>query len=122
MVTVDDGDGLGKAMAQDEEEIEVNGDFARHVSRLWGLDRVLWKICLILLATVVLLVLAVPVGGPVLAAYAVAGSPVVGILGAKTAAAAVGIAAAGGGVRVLEKLKGYRLEQINDTHIILYRK
>ena len=121
MVTVEDSDGLGKAMKQGEDTIEVKGALAGHISRMWGMDRVLWKICLILLATVVLLVLALPAGSPVMM-QAVAASPAAGILGTKTAAAAVRIAVAGGGISILGKLKDYRLKEMNERHIILHRK
>ena len=121
MITVEDSDGLGKAMKQGEDTIEVKGNLAGHISRMWGMDLVLWKICLILLATIVLLVLALPIGEPMML-HAVAVSPVAGILGIKTAVVAVKIAVAGGGIGALGRLKDYKLKKFSERHIILHRK
>lgn len=123
-MTVKDEKTLGEALEGDEEEIKIEGNLASKVRRIWYLDKTLWYVCFACLAIAIAALLMVPAAlGGTMAVSMVAGTPAAVIMGVPTASSAVLTAVAGGGIKVLRRLRcGYRLEQIGDDFIILYKK
>ncbi|TSA85757.1 hypothetical protein [Helicobacter mehlei] len=60
-------------------------------------------------------------GGTVAPASGVVAGGAVAVLGFPATTSAVAIAFAAGGVGVLNKLRGYDLKKISDTHVVLTR-
>ena len=90
-----------------------------------------WGACIVGIGAVVALGLATagsgglgaPITIPAMGTALLATAPVaVTTMGFPTAVSAVGIAIAGGGVSVLNKLRAYRLVKVNSNKVILYRK
>ena len=115
---------LGKALKDGKEKIEIKGDLAKRMKKIYELDQVLWGICLVCLTVTVAVFLTMPVTAGVSSAISLAaGTPVAAAVGLPTAVTAVLTAAAGGGIHILKWMrKKYTMEQLDDSHIILYRK
>lgn len=119
---VKDEEELGKALKNNEETIEMKGNLARRIFRIWNIDKLLWCLCLACLTVAVAALIASPtIGGIPAVAGGVSGTPAAAILGVPTAKSAVLTAVSGGSVRVLKQLRGYRMERFDESHIVLYR-
>lgn len=119
---VKDEEELGKALKNNEETIEMKGNLARRIFRIWNIDKLLWCLCLACLTVAVAALIASPtIGGIPAVAGVVSGTPAAAILGVSTAKSAVLTAVSGGSVRVLKQLRGYRMERFDESHIVLYR-
>ena len=118
---------FGEALKNDQDTIEVEGDLAKKTIKIKATGKVAWAVCIgcVAIAMTALVVTigsggtATPITGPT---SAIVLSAAVATWGMPTAITATGIAIAGGGVGVLNKLRKYRLEKISDTKIILHRK
>lgn len=119
---VKDEEELGKALKNNEETIEMKGNLARRICRIWNMDKLLWCLCLACLTVAVAALIASPaIGGIPAVAGFVSGTPAAAILGVPVAESAVLIAISGGSVRVLKQLRGYRMKRFDESHIVLYR-
>ena len=122
MSTIHDEEALGKAIQQDTDTIEIEGDLANKVIRIKSTGKVSWVIAVGAIGLAAAALLSAPAtGGTTVLASLPALTPAVGVLGAAAAASAVLIAVGGGGVEVLNKLREYDLEQLSDTLIVLRR-
>lgn len=118
---------FGEALKNDQDTIEIEGDLAKKTIKIKATGKVAWGVCIGCIAIAVAMVVvtigsggtATPVTGPT---AAITLSAAAATWGLPTAITATGIAVAGGGVGVLNKLRKYRLVKISDTKIILYRK
>ena len=114
---------LGKAIKNDENTIEIEGDLARKVIKIKATGAVAWAVCFAaLVITITFILAAPPSGGLTIPATLVVAPTAASILGGGTAVTAVGIAIGGGSAAILNKLREYRLEKISDNHVILHRK
>ncbi len=118
---------FGEALRNDQDTIVIEGELAQKTIKIKATGKVAWGVCIGCIGIGVALVVvtigsggtATPITGPTTAITLGAAAATWGL---PTAITATGIAVAGGGVRVLNKLRKYRLVKISDTKIILYRK
>jgi hypothetical protein len=118
---------LGRAIKNNQESIEIEGDLAKKVIRIKATGKLAWAIAIASIVITVGIVLTLPVTAPATAGataaanFAVLG-PAIGIMGVGPAIAAVSIAVAGGGIAVLNKLRKYKITKISDKHVKLTRQ
>lgn len=114
---------LAEAVKNNEEKIEIEGDLARKTIKIKATGKIAWLVAIGAIGVAVIAILSAPAtaGGGALVSGAVAPAAV-GILGFSTTATAISIAIAGGGVAVLNKLRGYSLEKISDDKVVLTKK
>ena len=114
---------LAEAIKNNEERIEIEGDLARGAIKIKATGKVAWLIAIGAIGVAVIALLSAPAtaGGSAFISGAVAPAAV-GVLGLGTTATAISIAIAGGGVAVLNKLRGYSLEKISDDKVVLTKK
>ena len=118
---------LGQALKSGMDTIEIEGDLARKTIRIKATGKVTWVVAIGAVAVAVVAAgatlgsagTAAPVAGPVAVVSLGAAATVWGV---PTAATAVAIALAGGGIATLGSLRKYRLEKISDNKVILYRR
>lgn len=117
-------DELGKAVRDGKDEIELEDGLASRIKKLYKINLALWSFCLVCLAVAVIALMQVPItGGASGVAGFVAGTPAAAILGTEVAVSAVMIAVAGGGIRVLHRLrKDYDIATGKNGRIILHLK
>ena len=118
---------LGRALKEEKDMIVVEGDLVHKVIKIKMIGKAAWPICIggITIAITVTITNASTAGAatPIAVPSALVGaSGAVATLGVPTTIAAIGIAVAGGGVAVLNKLRRYRMEKISATKIILHKK
>ncbi|MDR2199483.1 MAG: hypothetical protein LBR53_08535 [Deltaproteobacteria bacterium] len=119
-VTVKDEKELGEALKNGADYIIVEGDLANKVIRIKASGNVAWVIAIGAIAVVaVAMIASIPTGGTSGVVGVAALAPAVAVLGSGPAMAAVLIAVAGGGVGVLNSLRGYSLEKISAGRVIL---
>ncbi len=118
---------LGKALNEDKDTIEIEGNLAAKVIRIKATGKVSWAVAIGAIAVAILAIVLIPTSGGVSApvsvltatpSFVVASS----VLGTQAAVSAVSIAVAGGGVGTLKKLRKYKLEKIDNNKIILKRQ
>lgn len=120
-----DEKGLGEALKNGEDtiEIQINLPLAGKVIRIKATNNVAWAVAIGAIGIAVLSLLPIPdPAKPIEGATAFALAPVVvATLGVDTAASAIMIAVASGGVASLNKLRKYRMIKEKDK-IILKRR
>ncbi|HBD01449.1 MAG TPA: hypothetical protein DC053_22205 [Lachnoclostridium sp.] len=121
---VRDEEEFGEAVRAGKERIELEGDLAAKVKKLYKINLTLWSFCLVCLGVAIIALMQVPItGGASGVVSFVAGTPAVVILGTETAVTAVMIGVAGVGIGVLEKLRrNYRVATGTDGRMIVYLK
>lgn len=122
---------LGKAIKNQEETIEIEGDLKNKVIRIKATGKVAWGVCAASLGVAIVAYLSIPeatvvttpVGG---AAFAFSGISATGVAAATLGSAvvpAVIIGVAAGGIGALNTLRDkYKVVEEDDTHIKLKRK
>lgn len=100
---------LAKAVEEDTDTIEIEGDLKDKVIRIKATGKIAWAICIGCIAAAVVSTLST--GGIGSLSIAAAAPVAVSILGIPTTIACVTIAVAAGGVGVLNKLRGYDLSR-----------
>lgn len=118
---------LGRALKEGRDMIVIEGDLVNKVIKIKMTGNAAWTICIggITIAVTVTIANASTAGAatPVAVPSALVGATgAVAALGVPTTIAAIGIAIAGGGVAVLNKLRKYRVEKVSDTKIILHKR
>jgi len=115
---------FGQAVREGKDRIELEGDLAAKVKKLYKINITLWSFCLVCLAVAIIALMQVPItGGASGVVSLVAGTPAATILGTEAAVTAVMIGVAGGGIGVLKKLRrDYRIATGKDGRIIVYLK
>lgn len=121
---VRDEEEFGQAVREGKERIELEGDMAAKVKKLYKINLTLWSFCLVCLGVAIIALMQVPItGGASGAVSFVVGTPAAAILGTETAVTAVMIGVAGGGIGVLKKLRrDYRIVTGTDGGMIVYLK
>lgn len=118
---------LGTALKDGQDRIEIEGDLAKKVFKIKATGKVAWGVCISALSIAVVTVAATiatagaaaPVAAGTYAVTAPVLIPAVSTLGLGTTVSAILIAVSAGGVGALNKLRGYKLQKISDTHVIL---
>lgn len=120
---------LAKAIKENIDYIEVEGDFGKKVIRIKVTGKIAWAVAIAAIGVAVsAIIITIPTGGtsaPVTVAGLMPAAAVLGgggISGMSVATTAVGIAVAGGGVGILNKLRCYQHKKISDNKVILIRK
>ena len=112
---------LGNAVKQEEACIELEGKLASQIKKLMKLNMALWVFSLTALSIAVLATIQAPATAGVSGIISiVAGTSTASILGMDTVIAAVSIDVAGGGIRILQKLRKYHLTYRENGKIILH--
>ena len=114
---------LGKALKEDRDVIEIEGDLAKRTIRIKATGKIAWALAIAAIGIAVASFLATPAtGGASAPAGVVAASAAAGTLGGSAATTAIAIAVAAGGVGALNKLRSYKMEKLGPDHIILRKK
>lgn len=113
---------LAKAIENNENIIEIEGDLSKKILKIKATGKVAWAIAFCAIAASVALVISSIGTGGISSVGIVATAPTaVGILGVGATSTAIAIAIAAGGVGVLKKLRNYKLEKISEKHIRLIK-
>ena len=118
---------LGEAIKNDEDTIEIEGDFAKKVIRIRATGTVAWAIAIAAIAIAVYALLTASATGraPGFGAGVAVGAiapRATGILGKSVTVAAIGIAIAGGGISTLTKLRDYEEISRTENSLVLKKK
>ena len=111
---------LGKALKNDQDTIEIEGDLKKKVLKIKATGTVSWVIAIGVIAIAVTVVLTT--GGAGAPVSGVVGVGAVSVLGLPTAISAVSIAVAAGGVGALNSLRNYEIVTNSETKLVLKRK
>lgn len=123
-MAIDNEKDLGKALKEDQETIEIEGDLKNKVIRIKATGKIAWAVAIGAIGVAVVAILY-PVPEPTSQATTkffvapLAGGAAVTVLGAATAASAISIAVAAGGVAALNKLRGYKITSNSEDKIVL---
>lgn len=117
---------LGDALKSNEDEIEIEGDLARKTIRIRATGKVAWALVIGAIGIVAASAVAtagtgggaIPITG---VAAGISGGAAIGILGASTAATAISVAIAAGGVGALTSLRRYKEVSRSKTTLVLRR-
>lgn len=123
MITVSNEKELGKALKDDVDTIEVEGDLVKKVIKIKATGKVAWGVCIACLTVAITAMIAKIVSAgfaaPITTTAIMLTAPAaIATLGTSAALAAVGIGVAGGGVAVLNKLRDYKMEETGDKIIL----
>jgi len=122
-MSIKDEKELGKALKEDRDEIIIEGDLKNNVIRIKAIGKVAWAIAIAAIAVAVGSVLAAPLtGGLSTTANFITAPVAVSVLGVPAAGAAISIAVAGGGVKILDKLRDYKIVEKNGNSVILKKR
>lgn len=118
---------LGKALRDDIDEIEIEGDLVAKVIKIRATGRVAWAVAFAAIGIAALSAYATigtggastPVTGTVTAGLTGAAA---GVLGVPAAAAAIGIAVAAGSVGMLTRLRKYKEISRSGESLILRKR
>lgn len=122
---------LAKAVNNNENRIEIEGDLAEKVIKIKASGNVAWAVAIGSIGIAVIAIISlfknsesknsqspkVAFVASGIGATTAAGA--VGVLGLATTISAIKIAVSGGGKDVLKKLRNYKMEKISDTKIVL---
>lgn len=125
MITVNDDKDLGRAIKNGEDSVYIEGDLMRKVIIIKATGNVAWAVVAAAVTISVVAILAAPATlGTSNSVHFVTAPVVITSLGgsAGTAATAVSIAVAGGGVAVLNKLRKYKITEKTDKYLIISKK
>lgn len=116
---------LGDAIKNEQDTIEIEGDLGKKVLKIKATGKVAWMVAAGAIGVAVLAIMY-PVPEPTTQvaskAFAItAGGSAVAILGAGTAATAISIAVAAGGIGALNKLRAYRVASTDNNRVVLKR-
>ncbi len=123
---------LGKALKNDQNKIEIEGDLVKKVIKIRATGKVAWGVCIGSIGVAVTAIIVGTVTAPVsagtttfvsnfVAAPAVA-IPAAITLGAKVTTSAICIAVSAGGVGALNKLRSYKVLSKNNNRVVLVKK
>lgn len=117
---------LAKAVNNNENYIEIEGDLSEKIIKIKATGNVAWAIAIGSIGVAVIAVMTLfRSSQPSKAAFVASGigaataGGAVAILGLAATTSAIKIAVAGGAIGVLKKLRNYKMEKISDTKLIL---
>ena len=115
---------LAKAIEEEQDTIEIEGDLANKTFRIKATGKVAWCVCIGAIGIAVAATLAAPVTGGASLSVKCFVAPVVAtsLGGFSVATSAIMIAVAAGGVGVLNKLRKYNIEKVSENKIRLTRE
>ncbi len=117
---VDTEQDLGKALKDDADTIEINGDLRKKVLRIKATGKVAWVVAIGAIAIAITAIMVSPAsGGASSAAGVIAAPAAIAALGAPVAYSAIVIAIAAGGVGSLNKLRKYKVVSQNENSLVL---
>lgn len=102
---------LGKALRNREPALEIQGDLTSHTARIMSVGKIAWTVVAGGMSMAFLFVLRKRSLRAGLVSLGAVAAAAVAVLGPKTAAVAVRISYAGGGVEVLHDLREYTREE-----------
>lgn len=118
-MAIDNEKDLAKALNEEQDSIEIEGDLANKVVRIKATGTVAWAIAIGAIGLAI--VATVGTGGAAAPAAGVVGAAATGVLGVSATAAAVAIAVAAGGVGVLNTLRSYEIVNSEEGRVTLKR-
>jgi len=119
-MTVRTEEELAEAIKNDEETIEIEGDFKNKVLKIKATGKAAWIIAIGAVGVAVAGIMLAPAsGGTSTAVSALAAPAAVGIWGTAATLSAISIAIAAGGVGVLNKLRKYNIIENTDEKLVL---
>jgi hypothetical protein len=122
-MAIDSAKELGKELKKDIDTFEVSLKIGETILKIKSVGKVAWAVAIGAIGVAVTGILATPATGGVTSALTAASAPAaVSILGVSTTTAAVSIAAAGGGIAVLNKLRKYEIVEKHTTYMVVKRK
>lgn len=116
---------LAKAVNNNENYIEIEGDLSNKVFRIKAVGSVPWIVAIGSIVVATVAVISLPKISQPKAGFMASGigaataGGAVAILGLAATTSAIKIAVAGGAIGVLKKLRNYKMEKISDTKLIL---
>ncbi|WP_299022860.1 hypothetical protein [uncultured Photobacterium sp.] len=111
---------LGKALKDELDTIEIEGDLTKKVLRIKATGKVAWAIAIGAIGiAVTILISSGGTGAPV---SGLVGFGAVSVLGSATSVSAVSIAVAAGGVSALNSLRRYRVVEQSGKKVVLKRR
>lgn len=124
MVVVRNEKEFAKAVKNNEDTIEIEGDLANKTIKIKATGKVVWGVVIAAVAIIVVAILAAPAtGGTSGVAALVGGSGATALIGAPTMFTLVGIAVAAGGIGVLTAIRDkYRIIEKSSNRVVLKRK
>ena len=125
-VKVKNAKSLAKVLKDKPDIIIIEGEFRKAAFRIYATGKVSWIIAISAIAAAIALIFAsgiIPILSPgTLSGAGLAAAPAVGILGWPATTAAITIALTGGGVRILNKFRKYKLITRDDNQLVFERK
>ena len=118
-MAIKDEKDLAKALEKEQDFIEIEGDLARKVIRIKATGKVAWAVAIGAIGVAV--VATVGTGGAAAPAAGAVGIAAASVLGVSATGAAIAIAAAAGGVRVLNTLRSYKIVSQTAGRVTLKR-
>lgn len=115
---------LAKAIKEEQDTIEIEGDLANKIIKIKATGKVAWCVCIGAIGIAVAATLAAPVtrGANLPVKFAIAPVVATSLGGFSVATSAIMIAVAAGGVGVLNKLRKYNIEKVSENKIRLTRE
>lgn len=115
---------LAKAIKEEHDTIEIEGDLANKAIKIKATGKVAWCVCIGAIGIAVAATLAAPVtrGASLPVKFAIAPVVATSLGGFSVVTSAIMIAVAAGGVDVLNKLRKYNIEKVSENKIRLTRK
>lgn len=111
---------LAKAIKNDEETIEIEGDLINKTIKIKATGKTSWIVAVGAIGIGVTGILLTPAsGGTSSIAAGIVAPAAVGVLGTSTTLSAILISIAAGGVGVLNKLRKYEIIENTDNRLIL---
>lgn len=111
---------LGKALKEEQERIEIEGDLCKKVIKIKATGKVAWAVAIGAITVSVVALTATPLtAGSSNVTHFLTTPVAVAALGVPTAASAIAIAVAAGGIGALNKLRSYSLKKNSDGSITL---
>lgn len=111
---------LGRALKDEQDTIEIEGDLTKKVLRIKATGKVAWAIAIGAIGiAVTILISSGGTGAPV---SGLVGIGAVSVLGGATSVSAISIAVAAGGVSALNSLRRYRVVKKSGEKVVLKRR
>ncbi|HJA40985.1 MAG TPA: hypothetical protein H9667_05590 [Firmicutes bacterium] len=120
MIVIKNEAQLGKALKNNEQEINIEGDLVQRVLTIKHTSDIPWAMALgAITVPITTLTLMGPYRKVSFGLHSYTAPTAIGIIGAKTTETAIEIGVAGGGVSALNKLRSYKIASQDDEQLLL---
>lgn len=120
MLVVKNAVELGKALKEDAEEIEIEGELAQQVLTIKHTSEIPWAMTLgAVTVPITTLSLMGPYRKMTAGLHSYTAPTAIGIIGAKATAVAIEVGVAAGSVHALNKLRTYKIESQDDEQLTI---